>query len=68
MKRSIQLLLIFALVWLTYPAFAGEARLLREPTVSTDHIAFVYANDIWIVPPKEYPILQVDSQLSKGSS
>ena len=49
MKKSIQLLLIFALVWLTYPAFAGEARLLREPTVSTDHIAFVYANDIWIV-------------------
>jgi tricorn protease len=28
---------------------AGEARLLRMPAVSSSQIAFVYANDIWIV-------------------
>ena len=29
--------------------FAEEARLLRQPTVSENYIAFVYANDIWVV-------------------
>lgn len=28
--------------------FAQGTRLLREPTVSEDHIVFVYANDLWI--------------------
>jgi tricorn protease len=28
---------------------AQGTRLLREPTVSETHIAFVYANDLWIV-------------------
>ena len=33
------------------PAEAQEAtRLLRQPTVSATHIAFAYANDLWIVP------------------
>lgn len=27
----------------------GATRLLRTPTVSADHIAFAYANNIWIV-------------------
>ncbi|MBV9226286.1 MAG: PD40 domain-containing protein, partial [Acidobacteriaceae bacterium] len=27
----------------------GSTRLLRTPTVSADHIAFAYANNIWIV-------------------
>ncbi len=31
------------------PATAEQARLLRQPTLSADHIAFVYASDIWIV-------------------
>ena len=34
------------------PVFAangdGPAKLLRQPAVSADHVAFVYANDIWI--------------------
>ena len=47
-----------ATVWLGFAAFAatlaaapGDAptRLLRTPTVSATHIAFVYANNIWIV-------------------
>jgi len=29
-------------------ALAQGTRLLREPTVSQDHIVFVYANDLWI--------------------
>ncbi|MYJ16911.1 MAG: protease, partial [Gemmatimonadetes bacterium] len=32
------------------PASAQEStRLLRQPTVSATHIAFAYANDLWIV-------------------
>jgi tricorn protease len=30
-------------------ADAGYARLLRQPTVSADHIAFAYGGDLWIV-------------------
>ncbi len=33
------------------PAPQEETRLLRMPAVSAEHIAFVYANDIWIVGP-----------------
>lgn len=28
--------------------FGQDTRLLREPTISEDHIVFVYANDLWI--------------------
>ena len=28
---------------------ANEAKLLRTPAITADHVAFVYANDIWIV-------------------
>src|SRR5690606_24322007 len=28
----------------------GSTRLLRRPTMSATHIAFEYANDIWVVP------------------
>src|SRR5262245_13829330 len=31
-------------------ARAAEGTLLRFPSVSRDRIAFVYANDIWVVP------------------
>lgn len=41
--------LIFSVVLLSIPAFTGGARLLREPTISKDYVAFVYANDIWVV-------------------
>lgn len=41
------LLLVPAL--LTLPAFSRETRLLRQPTISKNSVAFVYANDIWVV-------------------
>lgn len=41
--------LILAMIWLVLPAFSDEARLLRQPTISKDNVAFVYANDIWVV-------------------
>ncbi len=45
-----RLFILLALVSLiTLPALADdEARLLRMPTVSDNHVAFVYAGDIWI--------------------
>jgi tricorn protease len=49
-KWSIILLFGFLFIGLAHPASADEARLLREPTVNADQIAFVYADDIWIVP------------------
>jgi tricorn protease len=48
-KTFFYLFLLFALAWLVLPGFSSEARLLREPTISKDNIAFVYANDIWVV-------------------
>src|SRR4029079_15179318 len=38
---------------LSTPAFAQiDARMFRQPSVSKDQIAFVYAGDIWLVPRK----------------
>ena len=45
------LLLVSALLFTLFPsdtAAAQETRLLRMPAISGEHIAFVYANDIWI--------------------
>lgn len=47
--RSLLLALGLVLGLLTAPASAQEARLLRSPDLSADHVAFVYAADIWIV-------------------
>ncbi len=48
MKKSIYLLtLVLLLPWNLY---AQGTRLLRQPTVSSSHIVFVYANDLWQVP------------------
>ncbi len=49
-KIGVCLGLFLAAAWLALPASAEEARLLRQPTVSEGHMAFVYANDIWVVP------------------
>jgi tricorn protease len=49
-KTGICLAIFLAAAWLVLPASAEEARLLRQPTVSEGHMAFVYANDIWVVP------------------
>jgi len=42
--------LFLAAAWLAATVSAEEARLLRQPTVSEGRVAFVYANDIWVVP------------------
>jgi len=41
---------LIAALTLTGAAHAQGTRLLRQPTVSATHIAFAYANDLWIVP------------------
>lgn len=46
MKRFIFLLLIFPMMAL-YASEEGTL-LLRQPTVSETHVAFVYANDLWM--------------------
>jgi len=44
------LLLLLAAVCTSAPAFAQvDARMFRQPAVSADKIAFVYAGDIWLV-------------------
>ena len=47
-KKHLSMILIAALVLFAIPASADETRLLRQPAVSETHVAFVYANDIWI--------------------
>jgi tricorn protease len=40
--------LLLALGLLTIGESAAQTRLLRMPTISRDHVAFVYAGDVWI--------------------
>jgi tricorn protease len=45
--------LLFCLLWLAAAAPASaqvDARMFRQPAVSADKIAFVFAGDIWLVP------------------
>src|ERR1043165_6623929 len=48
-KRTLALLLLTA-AFASPAAAQVDARLFREPAVSADTIAFVYAGDIWLVP------------------
>ncbi|MFC2157656.1 PDZ domain-containing protein [Acidobacteriota bacterium] len=41
--------LFFGISFIGQEVYAGEARILRSPSVNGDSIAFVHANDIWIV-------------------
>ncbi|HEV3485263.1 MAG TPA: hypothetical protein VG106_07640, partial [Vicinamibacterales bacterium] len=47
-----QLITILALLATTTSAFAQEklTRLLRQPDIHGDTVAFVYAGDIWLAP------------------
>lgn len=53
MLRYTMKILVFACVILLVSALStagqNETFLLRQPTVSADHVAFVYAGDIWLV-------------------
>ena len=43
------LILIFVTLICTSPLFADGTMLLRDPSVSDQHIVFVHANDLWVV-------------------
>lgn len=49
MKRSLLIIaaLIFSAPW-SLAVDIHDTRLLQQPAVSADHVAFVYANDVWI--------------------
>lgn len=47
--RCFAILMLAAVAAQTASANGGPTRLLRTPTVSASHIAFAYANNIWIV-------------------
>jgi tricorn protease len=42
-------LLMYCGVFISTLAMSQGTMLLRQPTISNDHVAFVYANDLWIV-------------------
>src|SRR6185503_16535977 len=45
-----QIITILALIATAASAFAAEGRLLRQPDIHGDTVAFVYAGDIWLAP------------------
>lgn len=47
MKRNI--FYLFLIACLALPVYSHEARLLRQPTISSNSVTFVYANDVWVV-------------------
>lgn len=47
--RLCRFTLVFAATLSSVPAVRAQTRMLRSPTVSATHIAFAYANNIWIV-------------------
>lgn len=48
MKRQTAFFLFFFLLFIT-TAWSQGTQLLRQPSLSQDHIVFVYANDLWLV-------------------
>src|SRR5579871_3819916 len=55
MLKSISSLVILVGM-LTFPRVAGaidthDTRMLSQPAVSADHIAFIYAEDLWVAGP-----------------
>ncbi len=48
MIKCLPWLLVLTSLFLLPKSFAQETRLLRQPSMSDNHIAFVYAGDIWI--------------------
>ncbi|MFY0593019.1 S41 family peptidase [Roseivirga sp.] len=48
-NNRITILLLFVLFVFPFEALSQGTMLLRQPTVSNSQIAFVYANDLWIV-------------------
>ena len=49
MRSSRHWLILIVTLSCICPALAQGTRVLRDPAVSAEHVAFVYANDIWLV-------------------
>ena len=49
MHRLLALPLVALFVATALPSHAQDTRLLRQPTISSDHIAFAYGSDLWVV-------------------
>ncbi|HYM25437.1 MAG TPA: PDZ domain-containing protein [Vicinamibacterales bacterium] len=65
MFRNFTILLLLAAAT---PAVAQvDARMFREPAVSADKIAFVYAGDIWLVPKAGGTAVRLSSPLGEES-
>jgi len=65
MLRTLTLLMILAAA---APAGAQvDARMFRQPAVSADKIAFVYAGDIWLVPKTGGTAVRLSSPLGEES-
>jgi len=47
MKKSAEIAMMLVCWWFATSAFSQETRLLRNPTISSEKIAFAYAGDIW---------------------
>jgi tricorn protease len=48
MNKFLPWLLVVTSMFILPRSFAQETRLLRQPSISDSHVAFVYAGDIWI--------------------
>ncbi len=48
MKVSLNVILTLFLLFITLDTFSQGTRLLRQPSLSENHIAFSYASDIWV--------------------
>src|SRR4030095_3964662 len=46
---SIAIVGVVATGWSVLTAAPGPTRVLRQPTVSADRVAFTYASDVWVV-------------------
>src|SRR5689334_10258422 len=49
LRARLPLLAAAAMLAAALPSLPAQTRLLRTPTVSERHIAFAYANNIWVV-------------------
>ena len=67
-KRFPLLLVLAGFAGLASPAAAQvDARMFREPAVSADKIAFIYAGDIWLVPKTGGTAVRLSSPLGEES-
>ena len=60
--------LITLLVYILNPLFSQGTQLLRQPTISSNHIVFVYANDLWKVNRTGGDAIRLTSNIGYESS